>query len=222
MKEKTLISRSVKQLERELYRSTSLFEEVNQLTNSLKEIERQARTLEEVMDKDPKMNAVFQDELKNKEVIEKFKELQENLMALRRELKKNEDPGFRTDVFLENYRTKGSYSFTSTEKGLAFLDQFFKATRQTHVFFGPRLLGVIDLNLLASQFKVEKVSSNYLKVPVNKLPRMVNFLLEHFKPIQYVVEAKQSRFEFINPRNLTVKTTPEKVRRLDALRKLVD
>jgi hypothetical protein len=220
MKANRLIARSVKQLEKELYRSTSLFDEVNQLTNSLKEIEAQAKQLEDLTEKDPAMSSVFQRELKDKAVIEKFKELQENLMVLRRELKKSEDPGFRTDIFLENYRTKNKYSFRSKDDSLAFLDRFFKETKQSHLFFGPRLLGIIDLNVLSRQFKVEKVSANYLKVPAKKLARMVNFLQENFKPVEYVIEAKESRFEFVDLRELNVKTSPERIRRLDALRKL--
>lgn len=222
MKDNSLITRSVKQLEREIHRSSSLFDEVNQLTSSLKEIERQARTLEEMTEKDPLLDSAFRREMKDKEVIDKFKHLQDNLLRLRKELKKSEDPGFRTDIFLENYRTKKDYAFKSGKSGLRFLERFLHETNQDHVFFGPRLIGLVDLNLLASQFKLEKVSPNYVKLPAKKLEKVVSFLKENFKPFSYVVEAKETRFEFVDPRQLTVKTTPEKIRRLDALSRLVE
>jgi vacuolar-type H+-ATPase subunit I/STV1 len=222
MKDNSVISRSVKQLEKEIYRSSSLFDEINQLTSSLKEIEKQARNLEELTEKDPKLNSAFQKEMKGKEVIDKFKELQDNLLSLRKELKKSEDPGFRTDIFLENYRTKKEYAFKSSNSAFNFLDKFLHSTNQSHVFFGPRLLGLVDLNVLGAQFKLAKVSPNYLKVPAKKLEKVISFLQENFKPINYVVEAKETRFEFVNLRQVTVKTTPDKLRRLDALSKLVE
>ena len=222
MKENSVISRSVKQLEKEIYRSSSLFDEINQLTDSLKEIEKQARNLEELTEKDPKLNSAFQKEMKDKEVIDKFKQLQSNLLKLRKDLKKSEDPGFRTDIFLENYRTKKQYAFKSSKIGFKFLDKFLHSTNQSHVFFGPRLIGLVDLNVLGAQFKLEKVSPNYVKVPTSRLEKVVSFLQENFKPFSYVVEAKETRFEFIDPRQLTVKTSPEKIRRLDALSKLVE
>src|SRR3989344_3800678 len=86
-----LLSRSLEKLEKELYKSNSLFDEIKNLEFSLKNIEDQINNLEELTEQNSELKDFFKSEIKNKHVISKFKQLENNLTELKSTINKFEE-----------------------------------------------------------------------------------------------------------------------------------
>lgn len=216
-REKAVLSNSLKTLEKELYRSNSLLEEVNKINDSLKSIETQSDLLEKLTESDPNLNAVFKDHLKDKKVLDKFKELESNLFTLKKTISGFEEQNFRTDLFLENYRTSNEYYFSDEKNAVQFIEGVCSMFNSKELFFGPKIIGVVDLNKVSKDLALSKASPNYLKVSKGSLLKLLGYLKENAPVLEYVVDCSEFRLSYIDIKKITIKSNPLKIKKIDQL-----
>ncbi|MDO8627297.1 MAG: hypothetical protein Q7K42_02430 [Candidatus Diapherotrites archaeon] len=219
-KNQILLTRSVSELEKNLHKTSSLFNELKTLTESLQSIEDQTNTLEQLTEKDPELNALVKTELSNKNIIEKFKSLENNLHALKTTIKGFEEPKFKTDLFLENYKTESIFSFDTDEDFEEFLSAVTKDYSDNNLFFGPSMLGIVNLSLMAEQLELEKISPHYEKLQRRQLPKLLNHLKKQPVRTEFIFDSKNLRISFTNFRKLKIKTDSETIRKIERLGKL--
>jgi len=215
-----LLSRSLEKLEKELYKSNSLFDEIKNLEFSLKNIEDQINNLEELTEQNSELKDFFKSEIKNKHVISKFKQLENNLTELKSTINKFEEPNFKADIFLDNYRTQTNYEFDSNETSMEFFDALFKENKIKECFVGPKLIGLIDINRVSKELNIEKGSPNLLKVKKSDLMKALLFFNQIPQKFEVVVETDDLRISFLQLRNLNVKTNSVKLRKIDKMAEL--
>ncbi len=221
-KEQIVLTHSLTDLEKKLYKTNSLLHDLNELSNSLKDIQEKTSLLEELTESHPTLSNTFKKEISNSSIISNFKVLESNLSNLKKTIKRFEEPSFRADLFLDSFRTEATYVFQKEENALDFLIAVLKDQKTKEVFFGPKMIGVLDLKETAEKTGTEKISPSYLKVSTSKLSKVLHYVLRTAKPQEFVIDSPHTRIEFKNLKELSIKSSPDLIKKTDRLGKLLD
>jgi hypothetical protein len=214
MVQKHELQRTLKQLEKEVYKSHSLLHEFTRLQHSLDAINEQSSKLE-AMAESPGLEKDLREELKSTELISKFKELDSKLSHVRQNLQAFERPKFRTSLFLESHASTESFTFPSKEEGIAFLQEAFHVHDLKTILIGPAFIGAGNYAFVAESLALHKVSPQYWELPVKQFKKACKSL--DAVATHTVLECSSFKVTFTSFNTLKIRALPETLRDLKKL-----
>ena len=216
MEKEVQLQRSLQKLERELYKSNSLIQEFGRLQDSLGAIQQQSAQLEKAAESSPLKGKEIQKLLGDTVIHNKFKELETNLSKLKDQLRSFEQPQFRTELFLEQFRQQQKLSFPSADHAISFLTASCHLFQEETLYLAPQIIGTADLQALSSALGLPKPSGHQIALPVSLLSRLPAVLAKLPKA-RLVLDTAFMRASFSSLSAMEIKASPETLRILKSL-----
>ena len=209
-------SLSVKQLEKELHKTTSLLNDTTCLKNHLENIFAKARHLEELTEENKELAELFKKHLKNEQTLSLFKRLESQLNGLKSALTALEDQEIQSNLFLERFRSKRDYTFERKRDSLNFLLEAFSLFDVKKVFFKPQFVGTINLTKTGKELKLLREGISLI-IPVEKIRNLLVYLGKNEKKASIVFESPFLKIVWKDEFNLSIEAENIKIKRLDRL-----
>ena len=174
--EKIQLKNALKKAENNLYKITKELKETESLYLNLKETYDALSLMEKITEENPALTPIASKEIKEKKLVSLYKQMEEELTALKERINSFEDKAMRTKLFLENFRTTRIYEFKNTESMTEFIKQAYPLFSISRVLFKPEFVGTVNLEEIAGELKEEAKGNQILSVSTEKIADLIGII----------------------------------------------
>ncbi len=217
MDEKVQALQSLRKLEKALQGAKSALQQQVVILDSLQRVYALLKELEGLVEE----NAIISNQIKGyenrRQLLGLYKDVHSQMKEFRRQLQEIEQDSTRADLFLENFRDYRVYSFQEGDSARKFVQQAFDVYGLQEAFYKPEFLGMINMDEIARQLKLEKVSPQVLKVPKDKIAEFLQQIALQNALRKSKLEGKDLKFSFHDAQTLALEADNSAIRRMDRL-----
>ncbi len=213
--QRELVSKKMALLAKELRYANAQLSEFAVTKNALESIAFQIQELSEKLQNDSSLTDFFERELQSQQIIELFNQLQGKLSGLKQQVLATEEQLLSHSVFLEKYRTYRHYSFSESQKTLAFLSELAELYGVQTFLFKPAFVGMISFEPVKKELEMQKKEESAYLIPVSKLQGLFDYLFSKKFVTNFRLDSEKIRILCKTPRELKIEANNSIIKRLD-------
>ncbi len=151
------LSKLFESLNKGLYKTNKVMELYKPMNEIIGAVSQDIKQLEDLSEKEPLFNQMFEEEIKRRELITLYKKMQILIGNLKDEIDNYEKDINLGNVFLEKFRTYRTIVFENSKKSKEYLRKIIDSFNIEEFNLKFSVVGTIDLNNIATHIGGKKV-----------------------------------------------------------------
>jgi hypothetical protein len=194
--------------------------DLSQMDRVNADFERVMGELEEIrsVSSDPKVRGALREELKKKEIIDLFAAIERDFERIRGKLSAQSIEEQRIASFIESFRTKRKFAFSSAKEAVRFLDKTLALTNSKRILVKPEFVGTIDIAKMSQDLGTEKVGPNII-IERDSLDSLFDYAVANRVMRNLVFEANGATINYKSSERVIVEADSGFLKRLERLAK---
>lgn len=209
------VSKKMALLAKELRHANAQLAEFAVTKNALESIAFQIQELSQKLQSEPSLADFFERELQSQQIIELFNQLQAQLSSMKQQVLATEEQLLSHSIFLEKYRTYRHYSFSESQKTIAFLSELAELYGVQSFLFKPAFVGIISFEPVKKELEMERKEESAFLIPVTKLQGLFDYLYSKKFVNNFRLDSEKIRILCKTPRELKIEANNSTIKRLD-------
>ena len=204
-------------MERALYAANNSLSQFSELDENLKVFFSELDAVKGVAD----TNSIFENDFRNfiseKKLVDVYDKFEERLQQFRILTDSFGGKQERARAFLERFRNRATFAFSSQKMALEFIEQSISLHPDKIVCFKPGIIGTVDVDKLVADLKFERDKSQAICVPMPNLKSFVNTLIERNLAKDFVMRTSKLTFQLDREGQCSVSAEPAILRRVERI-----
>jgi len=151
------LSKLFESLNKGLYKTNKVMELYKPMNEVIEAVSQDIKQLEDLSEKEPLFNQMFEEEIKRRELITLYKKMQILINNLKDEMDNYQRDINLGNVFLEKFRTYRTIVFENSKKSKEYLKKIIDSFNIEEFNLKFSVVGTIDLNNIATHIGGRKV-----------------------------------------------------------------
>jgi hypothetical protein len=151
------LSKLFESLNKGLYKTNKVMEIYKPMNEVIEAVSQDIKQLEDLSEKEPLFNQMFEEEIKRRELITLYKKMQILINNLKDEMDNYQRDINLGNVFLEKFRTYRTIVFENSKKSKEYLKKIIDSFNIEEFNLKFSVVGTIDLNNIATHIGGRKV-----------------------------------------------------------------
>lgn len=151
------LSKLFESLNKGLYKTNKVMELYKPMNEVIEAVSQDIKQLEDLSEKEPLFNQMFEEEIKRRELITLYKKMQILINNLKDEMDNYQRDINLGNVFLEKFRTYRTIVFENSKKSKEYLRKIIDSFNIEEFNLKFSVVGTIDLNNIATHIGGKKV-----------------------------------------------------------------
>lgn len=208
---------SLARLENELIKVKGELDKVKNVNTSFDKVLSEMRILKERARANPETKQQISNELKNKEIINLFSDIEGELDLLRNQLTKQTMQKEDLFDFIESIRMKKSLVFEDTMHAIDFAGKTAEELESTHVSIRPEFIGSVDMAGMALQLSLEKTGTSVI-VPAQRLSEALTYMLAKKTLRNMIIDYGTAKITFKTSSDIVIEAENSTIKELSKIK----
>lgn len=214
------LSKLFESLNKGLYKTNKVMELYKPMNEVIEAVSQDIKQLEDLSEKEPLFNQMFEEEIKRRELITLYKKMQILINNLKDEMDNYQRDINLGNVFLEKFRTYRTIVFENSKKSKEYLKKIIDSFNIEEFNLKFSVVGTIDLNNIATHIGGRKVGIDVI-FPASNIDLIFDEVLKS-QNLKFRLSSENFIIYFEKDNILHLEAPSKKIKLVDSIAKEFD